>query len=77
VESHISRKTSEIWATRSSLGNERQTPAALVADEVNRRSLGYARDDKGEGGAHLSRRYQGVDRAALSKITSSKESWAK
>jgi hypothetical protein len=45
---------------------------------VNCRSLGCAptasrgrRDDKGEGSAHLSRCYQGMDGAALSKTTSS------
>jgi len=34
----------------------------------NRRSLGYARDDKGEGSAHLNNYYRGMDRAALDLV---------
>jgi len=35
-----------------------------VEGKENCRSLGFARDDKGEGSADLSSRYRGMDRAA-------------
>ena len=34
------------------------------------------RDDKGEGGAHLSSRYRGMDRAAAGYLRSSSLRWA-
>jgi len=37
-----------------------------VRGKENCRSLGFARDDKGEGSAHLSSRYRGMDRAIAS-----------